>query len=182
MRYLRLVVACSGVLSAMTPLQAQRPISIGLAGGVSLPQGERNLLDRVNTGWHALGTFGLSTLTQPLGVRVDLAYNRFPFRDGDGHQNVTSGTVNGTYRLPMTNSPISPYLIAGVGAYSIAAARPGCELAYGCDQTVRVGWNLGLGAKLFVLGFRSFVESRYHTTKIVTTRVNYFPVTFGLMF
>jgi hypothetical protein len=127
------------------------------------------LSDGVNTGWHALGTLALSTLMQPLGLRLDVAYNRFAFSDVDGHQTVGSATLNGTYRLPMTNSPMSPYLISGLGAYRTEA-------------TTKFGWNVGLGSKLFVLGFRSFVEARYHRTKGADTHVNYFPLTLGVMF
>ena len=174
MRRWILVVACSGVLSPVTPLAAQRPVSIGLAGGVSLPQGD--LADGVNTGWHALGTLVLSTLTQPLGLRVDVAYNQFALKVGDGHETVGSATLNGTYRLPMTNSPLSPYLIAGLGAY-----RTDCSLPE-CGATTKFGWNVGLGSKLFVLGVRSFVEARYHRTKAGDGHLNYFPVTFGLLF
>jgi Outer membrane protein beta-barrel domain len=175
MRRWMLVVACSGVLSPITPLEAQRPISIGLAGGVSLPQGD--LADGVNAGWHALGTLVLSTLTQPLGLRVDVAYNRFALKVGDGHETVGSATLNGTYRLPMTNSPLSPYLVSGLGAY-----RTECSLALGCDATTKFGWNVGLGTKLAVLGFRSFLEARYNRTKRGDSHLNYFPVTFGVLF
>jgi opacity protein-like surface antigen len=164
-----------GVASLVTSLEAQqRPIFVGLAGGVSLPQGD--LSDAVNTGWHALGTIGLSTLMQPLGLRLDVAYNRFEFDVVDGNQSVGSATLNGTYRLPMTNSPMSPYLIAGLGAY-----RTECSLDVGCEAATRFGWNVGLGTKLFV-GFRSFVEARYHRTKRGDSSVNYFPLTLGLMF
>ncbi len=164
-----------GVASSVASLEAQqRPISIGLAGGVSLPQGD--LADGVNTGWHALGTIALSTLMQPLGLRLDVAYNRFAFSAGDGHQTVGSATLNGTYRLPMTNSPLSPYLIAGLGAY-----RTECSLDVGCEAATKFGWNVGLGTKLFV-GFRSFVEARYHRTKRGDSNVNYFPLTLGVMF
>ncbi|MFN2566468.1 MAG: outer membrane beta-barrel protein [Gemmatimonadaceae bacterium] len=165
-----------GVASSVASLEAQqRPISLGLAGGVSLPQGD--LADGVNTGWHAMGTIALSTLMQPLGLRLDVAYNRFEVSAGDGNQTVGSATLNGTYRLPMANSPMSPYLISGLGAY-----RTECSLALECEATTKFGWNVGLGARLFVLGFRSFVEARYHRTKRGDSDVNYFPLTFGLMF
>ncbi len=171
-----ILAVCVGVASAVTSLGAQqRPVSIGLAGGVSLPQGD--LSDGANTGWHALGTVVVSTLMQPLGLRLDVAYNRFAFSDADGHQDVGSATLNGTYRLPMTNSPMSPYLISGLGAY-----RSECSLAAGCDATTRFGWNVGLGAKVFALGFRSFVEARYHRTTRGDSQVNYFPLTVGVMF
>jgi opacity protein-like surface antigen len=170
-----ILAVCVGVASAVASLEAQqRPIFVGLAGGVSLPQGAFG--NAVNTGWHALGTIGLSTLMQPLGLRLDVAYNRFEFSNVDGHQAVGSATLNGTYRLPMTNSPFSPYLIAGLGAY-----RSDCSLATGCDATTRFGWNVGLGTKLYV-GFRSFLEARYHRTKRRDGGANYFPLTLGLMF
>jgi opacity protein-like surface antigen len=175
MRRWILAAMCAGVASSVVPLEAQqRPISIGLAGGVSLPQGD--LADGVNTGWHALGTIALSTLMQPLGLRLDVAYNRFEFSDVDGNQSVGSATLNATYRLPMTNSPMSPYLISGLGAY-----RTECSLPAGCDAATKFGWNVGLGTKLFV-GFRSFIEARYHRTKRADTHVNYFPLTLGVMF
>jgi hypothetical protein len=170
-----------GVVSAFTALDAQRPVSLGLAGGVSLPHGD--LRDGVNTGWHALGTIVVSTLMQPLGLRLDVAYNRFEFSDDvpaafrDGNQTVGSATLNFTYRLPMTNSPMSPYLISGLGAN-----RSECSLATGCEATTRYGWNVGLGAKLHLLGFRSFIEGRYHRTERGDSDVFYFPVTFGLLF
>ncbi|HEX2122730.1 MAG TPA: hypothetical protein VHL59_13925, partial [Thermoanaerobaculia bacterium] len=130
----RWVLAVSvGMVCAATPAAAQqRPISAGLAGGLSLPQGD--LADGANTGWHALGTVALSTLMQPLGLRLDVAYNRFEFSDVDGNQSVGSATLNGTYRLPMTNSPMSPYLVAGLGAY-----RSECSLDAGCEASTKFG-------------------------------------------
>ena len=173
------------VLTVVTPplaLEAQRPISVGLAGGVSPPQG--NLSDGVDVGWHALGTVALSTLMQPLGLRLDVAYNRFAYSDEaqaslgeDAYVAVGSATLNATYRLPMTNSPLSPYLISGLGAY-----RTECSTGPDCDATTRYGWNVGFGTKLYVLGFRSFLEARYHRTERGERDVNFFPVTFGLMF
>ena len=170
-----------GVLAPLASVAAQRPVSIGLAGGVSVPQGD--LRDGVATGWHALGTVALSTLTQPLGLRLDVAYNRFAFSDeartvagGAGHEVVSSATLNATYRLPMTDAPASPYLISGVGAY-----RTECSLGPACNASTRYGWNVGLGTRLYLLGFRSFLEARYHRTARSGSEVNYFPVTLGLM-
>lgn len=178
----RILVAAWWILLCPASLAAQRPISIGVGGGVSIPEGD--LGDGVNAGWHALGTVALSTLMQPLGLRLDVAYNRFAFSDeaeaslGEaGHQTVGSATLNATYRLPMTDSPLSPYLISGLGAY-----RSECSVGPACDATTRYGWNVGLGTKLYVLGFRSFLEARYHRTERGEMDVNYFPVTFGVLF
>ena len=172
-----------GCLAAVvpTPVQSQRVLSLGLAGGLSIPDGD--LRAGATTGWHALGTLVLSTPMQPLGLRLDVAYNRFAFNDdvraavGDnGYQTVGSATANATYRLPMTDSPISPYLVSGLGAY-----RSACS-ADDCDSTTRYGWNAGLGTKVFAFRLRSFIEARYHRTSRGGRSVQYFPVTFGVMF
>ena len=171
------------VASLVAPLEAQRPISFGVAGGASLPQGE--VSDLVSTGWHALVTAALGSPLQPLGLRLDVAYNKFDFSDqaqtvlgSQGHLTAGSATLNITYRLPKATWSISPYLIAGLGAY-----RTECSLGPGCRSRVRYGWNYGLGAKLFFLGFNNFVEIRGHRTKRRGGgEVHYFPLTFGIVF
>ena len=79
-----------GLVSSVAPLEAQSPISIGVAGGVSLPQGDID--DDMNTGWHGLATAELASSMHPWGLRLDVAYNRFAFSSqlettlgGEGH-------------------------------------------------------------------------------------------------
>lgn len=180
MRRLIFALTFTGALLQPVHLHAQRPVSIGIAGGASIPAGD--LGDGSDLGWNALATIVVSSLMQPLGLRVDVAYNRFAFSEdvpalADQYQAVGSATLNFTYRLPMTNSPMSPYLISGLGAY-----RSDCSLPTGCEATTHYGWNVGLGTKLYVLGFRSFLEGRYHRTARGETGLQYFPITFGLMF
>src|SRR5215213_6948004 len=153
MRYWVFVAAWLGVLSPRTSLEAQRPISIGVGGGVSIPDGDFD--DAVNAGWHALVTASIGSPMHPWGARLDLAYSRFGFSEqavtafgGQGHQTTGSATLNFTYRLPKVTSPVSPYLLWGIGAY-----RTDCSLGPNCESRVRYGWNYGLGARFFFLGF-----------------------------
>jgi hypothetical protein len=176
------VMACFGAASLVIPLEAQSPISLGVAGGVSLPQGDVD--DDVNIGWHALVTAEVASPMHPWELRLDIAYNRFEFSDqletalgGEGHQTAGSATVNIIYRLPKVTWPVQAYLLGGLGAY-----RTDCSLGPGCESRVRYGWNYGLGAKFFFLGFRNFVEIRGHRTKSRTGDLHYFPVTFGIIF
>jgi Outer membrane protein beta-barrel domain len=180
MRRLLLPAGCFALLCAVAPLHAQRLIQIGIGGGVSLPAAD--LRTGANTGWHVLATAALSTLMQPIGLRLDVAYNRFAVRNATTpsagvNQSVGSATLNGTYRLPMTDSPLSPYLVSGLGAY-----RSECSGGLGCSTSTRYGWNVGLGTKLYVLGTRAFVETRYHRTGRAGGNVQFFPVTIGAMF
>jgi hypothetical protein len=90
---------------------------------------------------------------------VDAIHHRFS-GDGDlaGEQSLTSGTLSVTYRLPTPGTPVSPYIIAGLGAYH-AACHDGLE----CEGSTRFGWNAGAGMKVRIIGIRTFVEARYHS-------------------
>lgn len=181
MRRLVLAAVLWSILSWLTPLAAQRPISIGLGGGASMPAGAFG--SGVNTGWHALGTLVVGVPMQPLGLRIDAAHNRFNTHNGstmalaDGQQSLTSATLNLTYRLPMTGSPLSPYLIAGLGGYHAA-----CHRETRCSNSTRLGWNAGAGTKVMVLGLRTFVEGRYHSADRVGGEAEVIPITFGVTF
>ena len=178
MRRITFVALSAILLSNSTLTQAQRPLSLSLAGGVSAPQGD--LSSAADVGWHALGALNVSSMMLPLGLRLEGAFNRFPTSNavgtslGTAHQNVVSVTGNLTYRLPMTNSPFSPYMIAGMGAYHTSCT--------GCDGATAFGWNAGLGTKMYLLGFKSFLEARFHSTERGGSSVRYFPLTFGITF
>jgi hypothetical protein len=156
---------------------AQRLVSVGVGGGASVPTG--TLGDRADAGWHGLATVIISAPIQPLGLRLDGAYNRFRIgltgaNTSDNTQGVLSGTLNFTYRLPSAGWPASPYVITGVGAY-----HSSCSGGASCPETTKFGWNAGLGTKLAVLGLRPFLEARYHS---IAGGAHYFPVTLGLTF
>jgi opacity protein-like surface antigen len=148
---------------------AQRPVTVNLGGGASFPVGA--FADATKPGWHALAGLALGSLMQPMGLRLDLAHNRFEGEGAAPERQLTSGTLNLTYRLPMTNSPVSPFIIAGAGAY-----RAECGDDVDCGTATRFGWNAGLGMKFAGLGLKGFVESRFHATR----GVRYVPVTLGL--
>ena len=179
MRYPMMVAAACAV--AAGPLAAQRPLTLGVAGGVAMPQGDFG--DAVDGGWRGLATLALSSPMQPLGLRLDAAHDRFDFGGGaatalrGGRRTVTSGTLNVTYRLPMTRSALSPYLIGGLGAHRLA-----CGGGAACDAATRFGWSAGVGTKLTGLHLRTFLEARLQTVSQGGRDVRYFPVTFGLLF
>jgi hypothetical protein len=180
MRRWLLTAACSALLCPGLEVAAQRPLSIGVGGGATFPTGD--LRTSANTGWNVLGTAALGSLMQPIGLRLDVAYNRFhvpgPTVSGvSGDQSVGSATLNASYRIPMTNSPLSPYLISGLGAY-----RSDCSGGIDCASATRYGWNVGLGTKLYVLGARSFLEARYHRTKRAGNTVQFIPLSVGILF
>ena len=161
----------------LTPVQAQRPWSLGLGGGVSFPMGD--FADAADMGWNALAVIERASPMQPASLRLDVAYNQFSFSDAsveDESQNTISGTLNVTYRMPSAGWAIGPYVIAGLGAY-----RSDCSVD-NCESVTRFGWNAGLGIRMNLLGFRNFLEARYHRTRVVGASLSYVPVTFAITF
>jgi hypothetical protein len=177
------LVLALGMVPNTTPLQAQRPVALGVGGGVPVPLGD--FRDEVNPGWRALGTLAFGVPMLPLGLRLDAAYDRLGFKrtlvgsvgSSAGAQRVVSVTLNPTYRVPMTGSPFSPYLIGGGGVYSV-----GCAGDVSCDAVTRAGWNAGLGARFAGVGLHGFAEARYHQVEVRGGRLQYVPFTLGLLF
>jgi hypothetical protein len=161
-------VAVLATVIATAPVQAQRLVTLNFGGGATMPTG--NLSEGADPGWHALAGLQVSSLMHPIGIRVEGAYNRLGASTPSPDAVITSATLNFSYRLPLTNSPLSPYLIAGWGSHWLDCADAACD----ADQ--RFGGNAGLGTK-FLIGFRGFVEARFHW---VTGKVRYVPITFGL--
>jgi hypothetical protein len=134
---------------------AQRPAKLKLGGGVSFPNG--SFSDAVSPGWHALVGLEFSDLMQPLGLRLDGQYNHFTARSTGPDESMASATANLDYRLPMTDSPIAPYVIAGAGAYHREC------LKVTCASKTKFGWNAGLGTKAVLLGQKWFADGRFHS-------------------
>ena len=171
---IRLLTAVLTLFVGASPLLAQRPLTIGLGGGASLPTGDFG--KGAGAGWHALAVVGLESIFLPQSLRADIGYAVFPFKDvgsvdADGSSTIGSATLNFAYRLPMTNSPLSPYVITGFGWYQL-----GCR---DCESTIRSGWNAGLGTK-FNMGLRGFIETRFHSINASGGKIRFVPLTVGV--
>ena len=176
------VLLALGALAPRTELSCQRPVTLGVAGGIGMPAGD--LASEVNPGWRALGTLALGVPLIPLGLRVDAAYDQLGFEralvgssGSAGAQRIVSVSANPTYRLPSAGSSFAPYLIAGVGAYNV-----GCTGGVGCDSATRFGWNAGLGTRFAAVGVTAFAEARFHRVELRGGGLQYIPATFGLLF
>lgn len=170
-----LIAALMMLATSPQTAAAQRPLTIGIGGGVTMPVGP--LADGASTGWHALATAALGVPMLPMGLRLDAAHNVLDAKAASGESRITSGTLNLTYRLPMVNSPISPFLIVGGGAYHLS-----CSGGVPCESATKGGWNAGAGLRFAALGLRGIVESRYHRAHVSGPDVQFVPVSLLLTF
>jgi hypothetical protein len=174
------VLAPTRASLAQRPL---RPVMFGVGGGASLPLGASG--DQLIFGWHGMGTVAVGVPRLPIGLRFDAAYDHFEFEriligssGPPGAERVIALSVNPTVELPTNGALVRPYLIAGVGSYSVGCTQKSAA----CRETTNFGWNMGGGAKFQLFGLRAFAEARYHQTKESNLSTQYLPITLGLLF
>lgn len=171
-RSLQAIAAAFGLFAFAMPAHAQKPISIGVAAGATVPSGD--LSDGANTGFNVTGTVGLHAPMMPIGLRADVAYNQLGMKGISESINVTSVTANATYSFP--GIMVSPYLIAGLGWYHVGSS------VSGSTSDNKFGFNGGVGARFALSGFSTFLEARYNKVNSDNGNFAYIPVTFGIMF
>lgn len=167
-------VATLALALAASSAEAQKPISFGIGLGASMAQGDFG--EVVDMGYHALGTVAWAPAMLPVGVRFDASYNRFAFKAADSENTSILGiNANATFGIPMAGSPVSPYLIGGLGWYQVSTSLDGAE------SLSEIGFNVGGGVKFNLSGFGTFIEARYHSIG-GDVDANYIPISFGIMF
>ena len=150
---------------------------VGILGGITQPTSE--LKEDAKTGWHAGGFFKIR-ITGPLDARIDGAYNKFgsqnfEFQNAsiDFDNDLSYGTLGALLNLgpdsasyPGDNS-ISPYIMGAVGVYRFksegACTGTDCSLIeVGDFTTSKVGFNIGAGANIPLMGIPVIAEFKYH--------------------
>ena len=178
--------------------QSDRPIQIGFGGGVAVPR-EGTSARELEAGMQGQG-FVLVRLPAglpPLRFNVDYARQKFSrpsavrpgaaLTDTAAAERTSLAGIAGM-RLDLLRGPIRPYVVAGVGAFSVKDAL---DLAGGTTRDfsdVNFGVDGGAGLSIRLGPISAFVEGRLQNvyTKqqglIDTKSIQSIPVTFGLSF
>lgn len=145
-----------------------------IAAGASMPQS--NFKNGYNNGWDVTGSVGYHPWTSPIGVRFDVAYDRFGAKSavaGTGNNlSVWSGLADLTLRVPQMWA-VSPYLIGGGGVSRFSGYNGGSSQTKG-------QWNAGGGIGFGLGNVKLFVESRYMHVATPGTATKYVPVVLGI--
>jgi|SRR5690606_10404305 len=149
-----------------------RPVTIGLAGGLSMPLGDFG--DSFKSGYNVTGSIGFRPAAIPFGIRAEVGYQSF---DADGFDITLStlyGTANAVFNLGAGGTGIAPYVIGGVGMYNVDADMG--------DSETEFGFNGGAGLRFALSGFNTFLEARYHHVLTEGDAMTFVPITFGVEF
>jgi opacity protein-like surface antigen len=195
---------------AQSATPSERPIRIGIGGGVSMPvgdfkNGDASALRRdFKQGAAGQGYIEFRAPGTPFGFRASVTYNRFGVGNlqlggsgaqaaaaSDGYSQVLGGLANVSLQLP--TGPIRPYVLAGLGAFNVKntaslAATPGGVVAAPDESSTNFGVNGGAGVLIRLGGIEGFAEARVANVytkqeKFANLKnLQYIPITFGLSF
>jgi opacity protein-like surface antigen len=151
-----------------------------LAAGPSIPQGAFN--DVFQRGYDVTGSIGYHPITSPLGVRFDVAYDKFNARSNilgiTNDPTAWSGLGELTLRVPAMWA-VSPYLIGGGGVTRFSNFG---TTASGEDSMTKGQWNAGAGIGFGLGNVKLFLESRYMRVMTPDEPTTFVPVVLGISF
>lgn len=179
--------------SMMTP--TEKPLRFWLGGGVSVPV-SGDFKEAFDTGFNGRGMITYQPAGFPIGVRVDLSFQKFALSSvqvgGTGipvgeeaYTQMFSALGNAVYTLPL--GAFRPYVSAGVGAFRIKTELDDPELIDD-DPRVEFGINAAVGFQLSLSrSLTLFAEGRLDNVytddgAIATEDIQVVPVTFGIVF
>lgn len=174
-----LTILSAGALAAAPAFaSAQTTPVISVSGGAVAATG--TLGDATDLGYHAAAGLNFGGTRVPVGLRFEGGFNGLGVKNGvDANYRILSATANAVFNLSQT--PDSPYIIGGLGAYNTRLSGSG---AFG-NSTSRnnVGINVGGGLRFPLAGLSTFFEARYHSTLgREGSNLQFIPITFGIMF
>jgi opacity protein-like surface antigen len=178
----RILAAAPLALALTTAAHAQattgaatRPVSFGVAGGLSVPTGDAG--DLIKSGFLVGGLLEFARPASPLAFRVEVDYQRFDSKldiAGAGNLRVISGVANVLYKF--AGQTARPYLLGGLGLFNSGSSEEDSE------SETDVGFNLGAGLEVPLSGITVFGDVRYQSILASPDNVNLIPIRVGIRF
>ena len=144
-----------------------------LGAGVSLPQAD--FADDFKNGFNVTGSAGWHKWNSPLGLRLDVGYDRFSLKGASENASILSGVGDVTLKIPQVLA-VSPYLVAGGGIYRLSSSGAGST------SNTKGGWNAGGGLTFGVGMAKLFIEWRYTNVSTEGVATKFIPVILGISF
>lgn len=195
--------ALCALVATAAHAQVTRPITFGIAGGVSIPR--NTFMEEVDKGFNVTAFGELKFANTPYGVRIEAGWNQFDTKPYIVHSKTLSASnISGnlTREIQLTKFARG-YAIGGAGYYrvqtltgtiqtfpaSTAGVPAGQPVAFDSAVVVisrgkalnKLGANIGGGVRVPLGKVEPYVEVRVNR---VAGRdgIRFIPVTFGLRF
>ncbi len=180
---------------AQTSAVTAKQFTFGGAGGFSIPFGSWKDDLGVKTGYTLQAHSTWMTPSLPVALRGEIGYTHWGYNARVGTGNVEGNVrelsfiLNAVSPLAVSGSSVSPYWIAGLGAYNGKSAASISGGTFSTNSHTDVGVNGGAGISFALGGTSAFVEARLHivfgggntspTNNNNTKTALWLPITFG---
>lgn len=183
-RTLRVLGSAFGLMTALAApaaLSAQatttdKPVSLGISGGLSLPNGEYT--EGLESGYSLAGHvyFKPATLTS-VRFRGDVSFDKWNAEvENAGSFRSLGFVANALFDFPTSGTSMTrPYLLGGLGAFNSKASE-------GDESETNLGLQVGGGLTFQLSGFSTFAEAKFVNVFTEGTSLRYIPITFGVRF
>lgn len=171
--------------NAQSVVPAAKPVSFGIAGGMSMPTGDFG--DMAKTGYNISGLFQIQQPTWPVAIRIEGQFQNFDGKDAFEGANAKSigGLANALYYIP-TKSTVRPYLTGGLGFFHLKTdGGDACSEAFGdecSDSDNKFGFDFGAGLEFQLTGMSTFIEANWQSVQTEGTATRMFPIRVGIKF
>jgi len=178
-------VSLAAACVALPLSQSHAQVTLGVGGGVSFPTG--NLSNAYTTGFNALASLGIGTMSWPVGLRIDGMFDQMSHKSGIPIGNFQIWTLNAdlVYNL-MHGTTFTPYIVAGAGyyndSYRIGVSSGGGIGAGGNTHANDFGLNGGVGVRAGAPSLSVFLEGRFHYVFTSGNHLDFIPITAGITF
>jgi len=166
-----LALALATLVLSTSSASAQKTVSLGVSGGLSVPTGQ--LADRQASGFHVGGHLNFAPASLPFEILVDATYHSF-----DGNLDLTTPIsvsyfgIAGSAAYVFPGTSMRPYIMGGGGMYFGKADVPGAE------SDSEFGFNVGGGLRFVLSGLSTFLQVRANFVGDNT----FVPISFGILF
>jgi opacity protein-like surface antigen len=133
------------------------------------------------TGLHAGGFAQWGMDQGRLALRADIQLHQHDYKFGGMTWRTLATTLNALVRSPDGRGP-SAYGLAGIGVYSFKASTTGARGTTDSADEIKLGFSIGAGVVRSIGSYKAFAEMRLHSAASSGSRVQFMPLSVGLIF
>lgn len=160
---------------------SQRPLSLGISGGLSAPTGDFG--KGLDAGYNVTGhLFYNLTSSGKVALRGDVAYDKWSVK-AINDVNLRSLGYSANAIIGLTSSgTVRPYILGGAGFFGTKTTYNSGSSAGRSNSETNFGVQAGAGAQFQLSGFSTFAEARFVSVFGPNNDMNWLPIVFGVRF
>jgi opacity protein-like surface antigen len=161
--------------NAQSVVPTAKPVSFGIAGGMSMPTGTFG--DAFKSGYNVSGLVQFQQPSWPVALRIEAQYQDFSAKGGvDASMKTIGGLANLIYAFP-TKSTVRPYLTGGLGYFHLKA-----DVGEESGSDNKFGFDFGAGLDFQLSGMNTFIEANWQSIRAEGEAANQIPIRVGIRF